>query len=103
MSHGAVPPSPTLSDFFLRLNFELGLNPTPKYGIERTQVASRVAAHLVIMAKDGALPQGLRKNLWIRALPIDSILMFENITTRDLEFALALADTYLDWLYAHAR
>lgn len=97
---GGVHLSP-LINFFLRLNFELGVNPTPQYGVERTQVSTRVAAHLVQMARDKALPSLYRKEVWIRSLPDGTGAMFDGVTVRDIEYALALADAYLDWLYSH--
>lgn len=98
MSSGAE----AVTDFFLRLNFELGINPKPQYGIERTQVALRVTMHLIGMARGRTLPD-FRKWLWIRSLPELTSTMFDGISTRDIEYALALSDAYLDWLYAHAR
>lgn len=95
MSSGAE----AVTDFFLRLNFELGINPKPQYGIERTQVATRVSAHLIGMARKKELPD-YRNWLWIRSLPELADTMFDGVSTRDIEYTLALSDAYLDWLYS---
>lgn len=90
-----------MTDFFLWLNFALGINPTPVYGAERVLTATRVSPHLIQMARGKTLPD-FRKHIWIRALPDATGSMFDGLSTRDIEYVLALTDAYLDWLYAHA-
>lgn len=82
---------PSLEDFFLGVAMVHGTNPLPRYGLERTQLASEIISVMVSNNWEPSLLQKVRSNyreLGGRLLDTDPTWFY----TR-------LADAYLDWLY----
>lgn len=78
-------------DLFLRISFELGINPTPRFGIDRNMAATAVVKWINTNLR---APQIARL---AATLPVRRGDYFSD-TASAME-RLALTDAYLDWLY----